>query len=430
MPIRSLGVAETDVGLRRSHNEDAFWVDDELGLYAVADGMGGHAAGEVASRTALEVFCRSVEARSGELRTVRDWFSSGASLQASTGSFPLATPGVDAPPSAARDVARVVDLLEEAVSKANQEVWKLSRAEPNYAGMGCTLTAVAVMGPKAVMVHVGDSRVYLVRDRQLHQLSTDHTFVGELIRAGRVTAEQAKEHPLASSLLRAVGPQEAIQVDSLVFDVIPGDTLLLCSDGLHDYFDDLGWIGEAASATDVETVPGLLVGFANEKGGKDNVTAVLVRIEAHAGGQAEAVRYTTDVHLAIGAIRAAFLFEDLRLSQVARVLSRCEVVNAAAGEPVIRLGEELDRLMVVVSGCLAVDGAHGHVFGPQGHLGSDTLLRSRPARATVVAAQESRLLVLPRDAFSSLTRAEPRLGVALLERLGRRLADAERREVP
>lgn len=421
MSLRAVGAAGTHVGMRRKRNEDAFLVDDTLGLFAVADGMGGHAAGEVASAKALEAFLTAVEAKASELHRVRRWFTPKR--------------GDD---EGQVDLGPVTRLLEAAVQEANRQVWELSRTEAEYAGMGCTLTAVAVLGRKAVMVHVGDSRLYLVRSGEAHQLSSDHNLMADLIRAGRITAAKAKEHPLASALLKAVGPQQAITADSLVFDVLPSDTLLLCSDGLHDYLEEQPeeWLGITCSATDLEGIPDRLIAFANEQGGKDNVTAVLARVEVvvDPGGHDPDVvaKHSTDVQLAIGAVRAAFLFRDLKLSQVARVLTRCEVVAAKPGEVIIREDEPLDRLILVVSGRLAVRSAEGAAreVGEQGHLGADTLLRSRAARADVVAIVETRMLVLGSEAFDSMTHAQPRLGVALLRRLGQSLADSPALQLP
>lgn len=341
MALRALGVALSDVGLRRTDNEDAFFIDDDLGLYAVADGLGGHAAGEVASRTALEVFASHVERHRAELQRVTLALSPGI---ANTHTLP---PDVLEP---------VQGVLEAAVELANQAVWDLSRRDPLYAGMGCTLTAVAVMGPKAAMVHVGDSRLYLTREGKLHQLS----------------------------------------------------------------------------APDIEPVPRALVGFANAQGGKDNSTAVVVRVEAGPDvDQAEAeadMRQSTDVQLTFGAVRRVFLFEDLKLSQLARVLSRCEVLAIDPGERVVREGQLLEGLLVLIAGRLLTQS--GRELGPRDHLGADALLTPRTARVGVTAVEESRVLLLRRSTFAELAQAEPRLGVALLERLGRLLAAAHPEDGP
>jgi len=226
--------AATDVGRVRDHNEDAFLVDDRLGLFAVADGMGGHQAGEVASATALEALRAAV--------------TSGAGIR-------------------------------DAVTSANDAVYEKSTTDERLRGMGTTLTAgTLAAGDTLLLGHVGDSRGYLLRDHHLERLTTDHSLVEELIQAGELTEEQAESDPRRSMITRALGIEPEVEVDLYPIQVVSGDRLLLCSDGLT------GMVGEdriEAALTD-EADPNVaarrLVDAANAGGGIDNITVLVVDV--------------------------------------------------------------------------------------------------------------------------------------------------------
>ena len=203
----------TDVGRKRQHNEDAFAVDPDLGLFVVADGMGGHAAGEVASQRAVEVVRQ-------QLSTDRQVLEDLA--QAST--------------SEARAAAAA--LVETAIQRACAEVYRLAAADPTKRGMGTTFVCLVLAGTKAIVGHVGDSRVYLLRGGQAHRLTEDHTLIAAQLKAGTLTREQAQASQLRNVITRAVGIQESVQVDTLMVDLLPRDLFLLCSDGLHGYLPD------------------------------------------------------------------------------------------------------------------------------------------------------------------------------------------------
>jgi protein phosphatase len=230
--------AATDVGKARDHNEDSYLLGD--GVFAVADGMGGHRAGEVASDTALDPLRELDAATSGE--------------------------------------AEAEQRLADAVREANRRVVELAAAEPAYDGMGTTLTAVLAQGPRLHLAHVGDSRAYLLRDGSLSQLSVDHTLVEELVREGRLSRDEAAEHPQRSVITRAVGIDEEVAVDTLPSVVLgEEDQLLLCSDGLTGPVDE-ATIAELLTAhDDGDEACAALLTTANSNGGPDNITALLLR---------------------------------------------------------------------------------------------------------------------------------------------------------
>ena len=245
--------ARTDVGMKRDHNEDSFLVNEDIGLYVVCDGMGGHAGGETASRLAVQTIEK--ELISAKLR-IDDPFSAKASLPES----PLA------------------GVLREAVEGACAAVFRSSRANPELAGMGTTCISLLVQGEHAIVGHVGDSRAYLVRDGQVWQLSEDHSLVNEQVRAGLLTEEEAKHSRLKNIITRSVGFEEDVLVDVVGVETRSGDKFLLCSDGLSNLIDN-DEIRDALVQTELDQVPEMLIQLANSRGGDDNITVIAVHRE-------------------------------------------------------------------------------------------------------------------------------------------------------
>ena len=226
--------AATDVGRVREGNEDAYLVDDAMGLLAVADGMGGHRAGEVASATALEALRASI--------------TSGRSLR-------------------------------ESIEDANEAVYTKSLTDNSLRGMGTTLTAgTLVTGGTMLVGHVGDSRAYLLHDGELRQLTADHSLVEELVREGRLTADEAAVHPQRSIITRALGIDAAVEVDVYPVELAPGDRLLLCSDGLTGMVQADTIAATLRREDDPTRAAIQLVDAANLAGGEDNITVVVVAV--------------------------------------------------------------------------------------------------------------------------------------------------------
>lgn len=252
--MRSVSAALTDVGMKRPHNEDAYFHDDEVQLYVVADGMGGHAAGEVASWEA-------VQAVHGMVKQGRDRIDAY-----------IRQPGQDSVNSLRR-------LLESGIQAATYMVFGIAEQEPDAKGMGTTITALLVAGDVAVIGSVGDSRAYLVRDSQAWQVTEDHTLVQLQLKAGLVTEEQARTSPKGNVITRAVGPRDYVQVDTFVVPIKAGDRYLLCSDGLHGYLETPE-IAPILAHGSLEEACAKFIQLANSRGGKDNITCVAVEIRA------------------------------------------------------------------------------------------------------------------------------------------------------
>lgn len=250
--MRTTSAALTDVGMKRPHNEDAYFHDDALQLYVVADGMGGHAAGEVASWEA-------VQAVHGMVKQGRERIDAF-----------LRKPDQESVNSLRR-------LVESGIQAATYMVFGIAEQEPDAKGMGTTITALLVAGDIAVIGSVGDSRAYLVRDSQAWQVTEDHTLVQLQLKAGLVTEEQARTSPKGNVITRAVGPRDYVQVDTFVVPIKAGDRYLLCSDGLHGYLDTQE-ISPLLGQGSLEEACGKFIQLANSRGGKDNITCVSVEI--------------------------------------------------------------------------------------------------------------------------------------------------------
>jgi serine/threonine protein phosphatase PrpC len=251
-PLRRTGTGLSDIGRKRATNEDAFFFDDRLGLYVVGDGMGGHAAGEVASQESVDTIYGMIKRGIGEL-------------------FELVDP---VPEEHARAALR---LMESAVQAATYMVYSLAEMDRGKSGMGTTISALLILGDYAVTGQVGDSRVYRVRGGEVDQLTEDHTLINWQLKQGLITPQEARRSPHRNVITRAVGNREYVQVDTTLVALSPGDRFLLCSDGLHGYLrnDDIAPIvgegGERAVRRFIE--------LANNRGGKDNITAILVEID-------------------------------------------------------------------------------------------------------------------------------------------------------
>ncbi|HTX08022.1 MAG TPA: Stp1/IreP family PP2C-type Ser/Thr phosphatase [Solirubrobacteraceae bacterium] len=240
---------KTDTGRQRRDNEDNAYARPPV--FVVADGMGGAQAGEVASRIAIEAF-----------------------------------------ESGLPDAGSPEERLRARVREANHEIYERARADRQRAGMGTTLTAAYVDDAHVAIAHVGDSRAYLFRDGTLQRLTQDHSLVDELVRRGKLTEEQAAEHPQRSIITRALGPEPDVEVDTWTYPARAGDVVLLCSDGLTSMISEERVREILVAHSDLDAAGDALINEANEAGGRDNITVVLFRLEEVADGEGVADQET------------------------------------------------------------------------------------------------------------------------------------------
>ncbi|HBF35048.1 TPA: Stp1/IreP family PP2C-type Ser/Thr phosphatase [Candidatus Sumerlaeota bacterium] len=253
--MRLFSAGLTDKGLRRPGNEDSLVCRDDLGLYMVADGMGGHAAGEVASGTAVEVVTKYVQQSLNELTIITD-------------SSPTST--------TPREVYGKI--IVDAVLTANEQICAQSAQNSEWEGMGTTISGFLVQGSLLWLAHVGDSRVYRLRGGALEQLTDDHSWVNEQIRRKMLTPEEAKTHRWRNVITRALGHKLDLRVDAGMVKIVPEDIYLICSDGLTGMVDDplIETILKSFSY-DLPSACATLVQKANEAGGIDNITVILLK---------------------------------------------------------------------------------------------------------------------------------------------------------
>jgi protein phosphatase len=240
--FRIVSVGRTDMGLRRKNNEDAFHVDGDAGICILADGMGGAAAGELASQmfaeTAIEAFTHCTATSEDEN----------------------------------------LNLLDRAYQMANKRILSHVKDYPGHAGMGCTAEILRFYNNRYAIGHVGDSRTYLFRETELTQLTRDHSLVQDQVDQGLITPEEARKHRLRNVILRAVGTREDLMVDLLPGRVLPGDLFLLCSDGLTDMVEDALISRVLSHGSPLREKVDQLIELANRAGGNDNVTVILSRV--------------------------------------------------------------------------------------------------------------------------------------------------------
>ncbi|MEO8182447.1 MAG: cyclic nucleotide-binding domain-containing protein [Deltaproteobacteria bacterium] len=403
--------AATDKGHARVQNEDSFAIDDTLGLAVVCDGMGGHAAGNLASALGVRAFHEAVLANKERIHDYIDCENAPNEVTKS-------------------DIA---NLLQLAANTASRAIHDEALQSPDKAGMGTTLVGLLILNNHAFIVNVGDSRAYLLRHGDLEQLTRDHNVYNELIRRKKLSPEAVKQVSARNALTRAVGIYEHCEAETLVIDIVQGDRILLCSDGLYRYFeppegcaDDLR---RQLLEDKAEQVAKSLIDSANALGGLDNITAVVVTL-------GKVGDYDTQALSEISGRRAALtnspLFALLDERELLRVLALTEVETHFPGDTIIEQDAPEGDLYVVLSGSVAVGRSGSPVAELQvgQHFGEMSLLRDRRRCTQVQATQMTELLVIPREAFFGLLRSEHDLGMKLLWQftsvLADRLADTTR----
>ena len=388
MALQIISCGLSDVGRKRTGNEDSFLVDPENGFYIVADGMGGHNAGEVASAKAIEVasaYIREHKSALDDLKTN--------------------------PTPANGEAAQ--KLIEKAIQTASQTVYEMSQEDVAKRGMGTTFVSIFVAGSKAILGHVGDSRAYLFRQGEAHCLTEDHTLIAAQLKAGTITKEEAAKSPYKNVITRAVGIHPSVQVDTLLIDLLPGDLFMLCSDGLHGYLreEEPSLLLGAAPAKEL---PQKLIDLANARGGKDNITCVCVGVEGTTNASSKEI--ATEAAAKMEALRKISLFRHLSYKEQSTVLSIASTRTYPAGREIVIEGQQGNELFVILRGRITIekDGVAvtelraGHHFGEMG------LIDSAPRSATIRAKDPTRVMIIDRSDLMALMRKDPVLAVKLL----------------
>lgn len=383
--LRSFPV--TDVGRVRDGNEDSFLVDEKMSMYVVCDGMGGHAAGEVASNVAVHTFRNTLLAQ----REMIDNFEKG-----------VGTVGRE-------DILR---LMEKGVQQACSAIYNEAQKDPTKRGMGTTLVAMLIIGSRGFIAHVGDSRVYLMRNQGVEQLTVDHSLINELLKRGRHTPEQIAKLNMKNAMTRAVGVYESVEADTTDLDVLPGDRFLLCSDGLTEYVE-LADIARIFTENPEDKVSQKFIDHANASGGKDNITAVSVFIPDEGGGLD---RLAKEVNLKLETLHGMPLFRHLTYLELVRVMNLIDVRSFGPKQEIVAEGQEGDEMFIVLVGEVNVHTGDNVIvkLGAGQHFGEMALLDKAPRSASVSSVGDSKLMAMKRRDFFDIVRKDHDVAVKLL----------------
>jgi PPM family protein phosphatase len=394
MKVELTFAAATDTGRQRTHNEDNFLIDKKLRLFLVADGMGGHAAGEVASSIAVH--------------EIRDAIHNSRDL---IDRYRVDHPGVQG--------YEILQVLEHAIQAACSTVHARAQSEPDKRGMGTTATVLLIAGGgdhlRGFIAHVGDSRVYLARQNQCHVLTEDHSLMNELVRRGKLNREQIESSPYKqykNAVTRAVGVYGSVEVDTFDFDILPGDRFLMCSDGMYAYVDEADLPRQLADG-EIKEAPKKLVEVANKGGGHDNITAVVIRVGATT---AEVNPRNTEVSLKLEVLKGMQMFRYMSYKELVRISNIAEMIELSTDQVIFSTGQPGDAMYVVLSGTVRLakgdtavaELTRGHHFGEMALI--DRSVRSLTARAT----EGTRLVVIHRKDFYDIIKREPALATKML----------------
>ncbi|MBL8679697.1 MAG: Stp1/IreP family PP2C-type Ser/Thr phosphatase [Myxococcales bacterium] len=384
MPATIRSHARTDVGRVREHNEDNFLVDRRLGLYVVCDGMGGHASGEVASALAVQGLRDALKKDEDFLL---DFAKGDASVRPED----------------------VKNLLESAAHAANAAVFSEAQRDASKRGMGTTLTALVLVGGYGFIAHVGDSRCYLYRGGEVRMLTEDHSVINELKRRGKLTPQILEKIGNKNAVTRAVGVYETVEVDTFHFLTAPGDRYLLCSDGLHGYVEKEEELNALVAGLGEEIATQRLIDIANERGGKDNITAVIATIAQDDGD-------ASDMVLAYETLAGMPFFRHLEPRELLRVQAMARPRAFKDTDTVVTEGTPGDSIFVVLKGNAKVQKGDAEIarFEAGHFFGEMSLIEKAPRSATVLSDGASQMLEIARADFFKILREEKDIGVKLL----------------
>jgi serine/threonine protein phosphatase PrpC/CRP-like cAMP-binding protein len=386
--MRITACGQTDVGRQRDHNEDACLIDQDLGLYIVCDGMGGHAAGEVASQETV----RLVQASIRQQRAVLSDYINSPTFEQRT---------------------QVLQLIAGAIQEACAHVYAMGQSDPTKKGMGTTIALLLTLGEAAVIAHAGDSRIYLIRDRQAHQLTEDHSLVWHMLKSGKLTREEAAHWPYSNLITRCVGSKPTVQVDTLFVECMAHDRFLLCSDGFHNYLSDEAELAQMSVRLPLEGLVTTCIALANESGGSDNITVVAVQVDAvqRTGGEA-GISVTRKVE----ALKRIRLFSLCDTHELVKVLNIVHVRSYEPGDVIIAEDTIGDDFFILVSGKVEVvrQGQLLITLSPGAPFGETALLERARRSATVRALEPTKAMLIYGHDFYAMLEQEPAMAVKLL----------------
>jgi serine/threonine protein phosphatase PrpC len=383
--VKTRSYVASQPGPGRAISEDSFIAEDDLGLYVVCDGMGAHAAGEVASALACQVVKRVVvESSANGVRVSRK-------------------------------------MLEGALLEACAVIFAQGEEHEDLRGMGTTATVVLLRGGLCYVAHVGDCRAYIIRSGTMNQLTRDHTVIMELVDQGLISIEEASKSPYGHILTRALGCQPVVVVDSLKVDVLPGDRILLCSDGVYPgLVSTQGVIEKYDSESSTETMPELLITESERAHGSDDMTAIEIFVESE-----DFCTRGAEVTLTYATLSQMTLFEEMEFSELAQIIEHTSFREVGKGEVVVRQGENGRDMFVILRGTFRVE-RNGVVLADiekGDHFGDLALISGQPVSADVRALTDAALLEISYSGFRSVADRDPLIGLKLYRALASQLCE-------
>ncbi|MBU1068330.1 cyclic nucleotide-binding domain-containing protein [Myxococcota bacterium] len=386
---------ESNMGLVRKNNEDAWGMIPELNLFICCDGMGGHAAGEIASSMTVEEVKRVMEDNQDMiLAFIENGERSGHSKH---------------------DLAK---LMEQAVQSACIKVYQEAQLDDAKRGMGTTCDVLLLTPETGFIAHVGDSRVYLERQGKIHQLTEDHSLMNELLRRGKYTQEEFEKTPFfehRNALTRAVGVYESIEVELFDFSVLPGDAFLMCSDGMSHYLTPFN-MSQALQHENPEDIVKEFIEVSRAGGGHDNITGILVKIPIAEDAAESAIARAAEINLSLEVLHHIPLFQHLDYRELVRIHNLTAVRSYTQDELIVKEGEEGREFFVILRGKIRLEkeGTEIAMLQDRDHFGEMALVDKSPRSASAYAAVPTRVLVIQRRDFYNIVRYEHAIAVKLL----------------
>lgn len=373
--------ADTNIGRKKRSNEDTFLIDRKSRLFIVADGMGGHAAGEVASAQAVESTQRVI------------------------------SEGIKNLPVGDHEGSRnfILALIEHAVRQAGRDIHAMAEDDLSKRGMGTTVSLLLLTPKRGYIAHVGDSRVYLVRQEEVFQLTEDHSLIRELIKSKKISPEEAEASPYRNALTRAVGVYADVEVDLLDFEVADQDRFLLCSDGLSNYFEGDQEVQHILSEGTLESAPHRFVEIANARGGKDNITSLVVEVKSRG-------TRTDDIAFRLNILRKMPIFQHLAYVELIEILNTSEQRRYEPEQEIFGESSKGDEMFVILDGEVGIYKRDQLVIkiSQGGHFGEMALMDRNPRSASAKAETDVRVIVVKRRPLFKLMQQNNEIAVKLL----------------
>jgi serine/threonine protein phosphatase PrpC len=396
---------QSDVGRVRKNNEDNSLAEPDNGLFVVADGMGGHEHGDLASSMAVE--------------SLRNYLHN-----AMTG---IKAFSID--PSNQR-AHWIEEVMKGAFQAANADVFNLAAQKGVQENMGTTLSTLLILNnDRAIIGHVGDSRIYRIRNKEVKQITEDQTLLQEQLRSGTIRPEDANKVPFGNTLLQAIGYRAEVNPDVFWIDIQPGDQFLLCSDGLSNYLIENEIVTVFSTARGAQIVP-RLIDCANARGGRDNITAVIVEVEDPLDTLG-----ATQLDLSSDILSQCPLFHGFEMGEIMRLLQLGQLRAFISDETIQIENTNSQGFFMILAGRIGLYRRNTWLMtvGPGGHFGDFSLFDQRGASETAICEEEVRAIIFPHDAIRSFTQQNPTIGLKLLYNFGeshvRRLRNHEGRLV-